>query len=60
MTPEAIFTPLPEVSPSIRLGVTRIWIGCTTPPEPQGTYPPPRPLPRPGQSHPTGPSPTQD
>ena len=35
MTPEAIFTPLPEVSPSIRLGVTRIWIGCTTPRSPK-------------------------
>ncbi|RRD50022.1 hypothetical protein [Arachnia propionica] len=35
VTPEAIFTPLPEVSPSIRLGVTRIWIGCTTPRSPK-------------------------
>lgn len=45
MTPEAIFTPLPQVSPSIRLGVTRIWIGCTPPGAPRyvPASPPPPP-----------------
>lgn len=56
MNPEAIFTPLPERSPSIRLAATGIRIGSPTLGSPKVRTTPASTEPIP----PAGPSPTQD